>query len=142
MILVSDRSEGSQTIPTNTDQWYVPGYENFTVDEAGSHVWVTMAVIDEPQVWVPDHPHRVEDIFVLLHGLMEGLDAAPPGLQDGVELDVYGDGYYRYDGQNTDQWYVPGTRAAAARSLTSNQSRPVPRARAMSARFLLFRRRR
>ena len=28
---------------------------------------------------VPDHPHRVEDIFVLLHGLMEGLDAAPPG---------------------------------------------------------------
>jgi len=36
----------------NTDQWYVPGYENFTVDEAGSHVWVTMAVIDEPQVFI------------------------------------------------------------------------------------------
>ncbi len=35
----------------NTDQWYVPGYENFTLDEAGSKVRVVMAVLDEPQVF-------------------------------------------------------------------------------------------
>ncbi len=33
-------------------QWYVPGYKNITVDEAGSKVKVTMAVIDEPQIFV------------------------------------------------------------------------------------------
>lgn len=33
-------------------QWYVPGYKNFTVDEAGSKVKVTMAVIDEPQIFI------------------------------------------------------------------------------------------
>ena len=40
---------------TNIDepyQWYVPGYKNFTVDEAGSKVKVTMAVIDEPQIFI------------------------------------------------------------------------------------------
>lgn len=36
----------------NTEQWYVPGYKNFTVDEAGSQVNVTMAVIDEPQIFI------------------------------------------------------------------------------------------
>ncbi len=34
------------------DQWYVPGYKNFTVDEAGSKVKVTVAVIDEPQIFI------------------------------------------------------------------------------------------
>lgn len=33
-------------------QWYVPGYKNFTVDEAGSKVKVTMAVIDNPQIFI------------------------------------------------------------------------------------------
>ena len=33
-------------------QWYVPGYKNFTVDEAGSKVKVTVAVIDEPQIFI------------------------------------------------------------------------------------------
>ena len=33
-------------------QWYVPGYKNFTVDEAGSHVKVTMAVINTPRVFI------------------------------------------------------------------------------------------
>ena len=33
-------------------QWYVPGYKNFTVDEAGSKVKVTMAVIDTPQIFI------------------------------------------------------------------------------------------
>ena len=33
-------------------QWYVPGYQNFTVDEAGSRVKVTLAVIDEPQIFI------------------------------------------------------------------------------------------
>ncbi len=33
-------------------QWYVPGYKNFTVDEAGSKVKVTMVVIDEPQIFI------------------------------------------------------------------------------------------
>ena len=36
----------------SADQWYVPGYKNFTVDEAGSHVKVTMAVIDTPQIFI------------------------------------------------------------------------------------------
>ena len=36
----------------NTEQWYVPGYKNFTVDEAGSQVNVTIAVIDEPQIFI------------------------------------------------------------------------------------------
>ena len=33
-------------------QWYVPGYKNFTVDEAGAKVKVTIAVIDEPQIFI------------------------------------------------------------------------------------------
>ena len=33
-------------------QWYVPGYKNFTIDEAGSKVRVTMAVIDEPHIFI------------------------------------------------------------------------------------------
>ena len=33
-------------------QWYVPGYKNFTVDEAGSKVKVTMAVISSPQIFI------------------------------------------------------------------------------------------
>ena len=33
-------------------QWYVPGYKNFTVDEVGSHVKVTMAVISSPQIFI------------------------------------------------------------------------------------------
>ena len=33
-------------------QWFVPGYKNFTIGEAGSRVTVTMAVIDEPQVFI------------------------------------------------------------------------------------------
>ena len=33
-------------------QWYVPGYKNFTVDEAGAKVKVTMAVIDEPRIFI------------------------------------------------------------------------------------------
>ena len=33
-------------------QWYVPGYKNFTVDEAGSKVKVTMAMINSPQVFI------------------------------------------------------------------------------------------
>ncbi len=33
-------------------QWYVPGYKNFTVDEEGAKVKVTMAVIDEPQIFI------------------------------------------------------------------------------------------
>ena len=33
-------------------QWYVPGYKNFTVDEAGSKVKVTMAVITSPQIFI------------------------------------------------------------------------------------------
>ena len=33
-------------------QWYVPGYKNFTIDEAGSKVRVTMAVIDEPHICI------------------------------------------------------------------------------------------
>ena len=33
-------------------QWYVPGYKNFTVDEAGSKVKVTMAVINSPQIFI------------------------------------------------------------------------------------------
>ena len=33
-------------------QWYLPGYRNFTVDEAGAKVRVTMAVIDVPQTFV------------------------------------------------------------------------------------------
>ena len=35
-----------------SDQWYVPGYQNFTVDEAGSKVKVTIAVIDQPQIFI------------------------------------------------------------------------------------------
>ena len=33
-------------------QWYIPGYKNFTVDEEGAKVKVTMAVIDEPQIFI------------------------------------------------------------------------------------------
>ncbi|MEY8402955.1 HAMP domain-containing sensor histidine kinase [Oscillospiraceae bacterium 44-34] len=33
-------------------QWYVPGYKNFTVDEAGSKVKVTMAIINSPQIFI------------------------------------------------------------------------------------------
>jgi len=33
-------------------QWYVPGYKNFTVDEAGSKVKVAMAVINSPQIFI------------------------------------------------------------------------------------------
>ena len=36
----------------STNQWYVPGYKNFTVDDAGSKVKVLMAVIDEPQIFI------------------------------------------------------------------------------------------
>ncbi len=33
------------------DQWYVPGYQNFTVDESLKGVKVTIAAIDEPQLF-------------------------------------------------------------------------------------------
>ncbi|MCI8422056.1 MAG: HAMP domain-containing histidine kinase [Lawsonibacter sp.] len=33
-------------------QWYVPGYKNFTVDEAGTKVKVTMAVLNEPRIFI------------------------------------------------------------------------------------------
>ena len=44
--------DGYYRFDSEEDQWYVPGYKNFVVDEAGSRVKVTMAVIDSPQVFI------------------------------------------------------------------------------------------
>ena len=55
-------------------QWYVPGYKNFTVDEAGSKVKVTMAVIDEPQIFIKGSygssgPEEYNELYYLKRNL-------------------------------------------------------------------------
>ncbi len=55
-------------------QWYVPGYKNFTVDEAGSKVKVTMAVIDEPQIFIKGNygdngPYEYNELYYLKRNL-------------------------------------------------------------------------
>ena len=57
------------------DQWYVPGYKNFTVDEAGAKVQVTMAVIDKPQVFVKGNYGKTgSDQYNELYYVKQGLD--------------------------------------------------------------------
>ena len=56
-------------------QWYVPGYKNITVDEAGSKVKVTMAVIDEPQIFVQgNYGSTGSDQYNTLYYIKQGLD--------------------------------------------------------------------
>ena len=56
-------------------QWYVPGYRNFTVDEAGSQVKVTMAVIDQPQVFIKGrYGQSGAEQYSQLYYIKQGLD--------------------------------------------------------------------
>ncbi len=55
-------------------QWYVPGYKNFTVDEAGSKVKVTMAVINSPQIFIKGNygnsgPEEYNELYYLKRNL-------------------------------------------------------------------------
>ena len=55
-------------------QWYVPGYQNFTVDEAGSRVKVTLAVIDEPQIFIKGNYGKTgSDQYDTLYYTKQGL---------------------------------------------------------------------
>ena len=56
-------------------QWYVPGYKNFTVDEAGSKVKVTMAVINSPQIFIKgSYGSTGSDQYNELYYTKQGLD--------------------------------------------------------------------
>ena len=56
-------------------QWYVPGYKNFTVDEAGSKVKVTMAVISSPQIFIKgNYGSTGSDQYNTLYYIKQGLD--------------------------------------------------------------------
>ncbi len=56
-------------------QWYVPGYKNFTVDEAGSKVKVTMAVISSPQIFIKgNYSSTGSDQYNTLYYIKQGLD--------------------------------------------------------------------
>ena len=55
-------------------QWYVPGYKNFTVDEAGSKVKVTMAMINSPQIFIKGNygnsgPEEYNELYYLKRNL-------------------------------------------------------------------------
>ncbi len=55
-------------------QWYVPGYKNFTVDEAGSKVKVTMAIINSPQIFIKGNygnsgPEEYNELYYLKRNL-------------------------------------------------------------------------
>ena len=59
----------------NSYRWYVPGYKNFTVDEAGSKVKVTMAVITSPQIFIKgNYGNSGSDQYNQLYYLKQGLD--------------------------------------------------------------------
>ena len=56
-------------------QWYVPGYKNFTVDEAGAKVAVTMAVISSPQIFIKgNYGSTGSDQYNTLYYIKQGLD--------------------------------------------------------------------
>ena len=56
-------------------QWYVPGYKNFTVDEAGSKVKVTMAVINSPQIFIKgNYGSTGSDQYNQLYYTKQGLE--------------------------------------------------------------------
>ncbi len=56
-------------------QWYVPGYKNFTVDEAGSKVKVTMAVISSPQIFIKgNYGSTGSDQYNTLYYIKQGLE--------------------------------------------------------------------
>ena len=56
-------------------QWYVPGYKNFTVDEAGSMVKVTMAVISSPQIFIKgNYGSTGSDQYNTLYYIKQGLE--------------------------------------------------------------------
>ncbi len=56
-------------------QWYVPGYKNFTVDEAGSKVKVTMAVISNPQIFIKgNYGSTGSDQYNTLYYIKQGLE--------------------------------------------------------------------
>ena len=56
-------------------QWYVPGYKNFTVDEAGAKVAVTMAVINSPQIFIKgNYGSTGSDQYNTLYYIKQGLD--------------------------------------------------------------------
>ena len=56
-------------------QWYVPGYKNFTVDEAGSKVKVTMTVINSPQIFIKgNYGSTGSDQYNTLYYIKQGLD--------------------------------------------------------------------
>ncbi len=56
-------------------QWYVPGYKNFTVDEAGSKVKVTMTVINSPQIFIKgNYGSTGSDQYNTLYYIKQGLE--------------------------------------------------------------------
>ncbi len=56
-------------------QWYVPGYKNFTVDEAGAKVKVTMTVINSPQIFIKgNYGSTGSDQYNTLYYIKQGLD--------------------------------------------------------------------
>ena len=56
-------------------QWYVPGYKNFTVDEAGSKVKVTMTVMNSPQIFIKgNYGSTGSDQYNTLYYIKQGLD--------------------------------------------------------------------
>jgi signal transduction histidine kinase len=58
----------------NGSQWYVPGYKNFTVDEAGARVKVTMAVINEPRIFIKGNYGKTgSDQYNTLYYTKQGL---------------------------------------------------------------------
>ena len=56
-------------------QWYVPGYKNFTVDEAGAKVKVTMTVINSPQIFIKgNYGSTGSDQYNTLYYIKQGLE--------------------------------------------------------------------
>ena len=55
-------------------QWYIPGYKNFTMDEEGAKVKVTMAVINSPQIFIKGNygnsgPEEYNELYYLKRNL-------------------------------------------------------------------------
>lgn len=76
-------------------QWYVPGYKNFTVDEAGSKVKVTMAVINSPQIFIKgNYGSTGSDQYNQLYYTKQGLEqwreqVTQQALRTGIGLGLF-----------------------------------------------------
>ena len=97
-------------------QWYVPGYKNFTVDEAGSKVKVTMAVINSPQIFIKgNYGSTGSDQYNQLYYTKQGLEQwraqfTQQALRTGIGLGLFL--VYvllRKDKKRADQFLARGT---------------------------------